>query len=79
MELRFLHSALPLMTFKFHLIGLYIFRDDTHAPDMFLIAKVKKGNNCINIGDRVTVLTFCIYLYGRVSVYQVSLNYLQYF
>ena len=50
-----------------------------YAPDKLLIAKIKKGSNSVNTGDSVMVLAFCNSLHDPVSVYQVSLNYLQYF
>ena len=50
-----------------------------YALDKLFTAKTKKGNNSINTGDRVMVLAFCNSPYGPLSVYQVSLNYLQYF
>ena len=45
----------------------------------FLLQKLKRGSNSVNAGDRVTVLAFCKFPHGPLSVYQVSLNYLQYF
>ena len=50
-----------------------------YAPDKPFTAKIKKGSNSLNTGDRVMVLAFCSYPNGPLSVYQVSLNYLQYF
>ena len=50
------------------------------APDKLFIAKIKKGSNSVNTGDRVVmVLAFCNFLHDPLSVYQVSFNYLQYF
>ena len=43
-----------------------------YAPDKVFIAKIKKGRNSINTGDRVMVLAFCNSLHGPLSVYQVS-------
>ena len=43
------------------------------------IAKITKGSNSVNIVDRVMVLALCNSPYGPLSVYQNSLNYLQYF
>ena len=40
---------------------------------------IKKGSDSVNTGDRVMVLAFCSSPDGPLSVYQVSLNYLQYF
>ena len=50
-----------------------------YAPDKLFIAKMKKGNNSVNTVDRVTVLALGNFSHGPLSVYQVSLNYLQYF
>ena len=62
---------------KFHLIPFYTFQ--RYVPDNLFIAKIKKGCNSINPGDRVMVLTFCDFPHGPLSVYQVSLNYFEYF
>ena len=43
-----------------------------YAPDKLFIAKVKKGSNSVNTGDRVMVLAICNSLHGPLSVYQVS-------
>ena len=50
-----------------------------YAPDKLFTAKIKKERNSVNTGDRVMVLAFCNSPHGPLSVYQVSLNYLQYF
>ena len=50
-----------------------------YAPDELFIAKIKKGSNSVDIGDRVMVRAFCNSLCGPLSVYQVSFIYLQYF
>ena len=57
---------------------LYFLR---YAPDKLfkIFAKIKKGSNSVNTGARVMVLAFCDLPSGPLSVYQVSLNYLQYF
>ena len=47
-----------------------------YALDKLFIAKIKKGSNSVNTGDRVMVLAFCISLHGPLSVYQVSFIYL---
>ena len=47
-----------------------------YALEKLFTAKVKKGSNSLNTGDRVMVLAFCNLPYGLLSVYQVSLNYL---
>ena len=39
----------------------------------------KRGSNSVNTADRVTVLAFCNSPHGPLSVYQVSLNYIQHF
>ena len=48
-----------------------------YAPDKLFTAKIKKGSNSINTGDRVMVLAFCSSPHGPLSVYQTSKNYLQ--
>ena len=45
-----------------------------YAPDKLNTAKIKKGSNSVNTGDRVMVLAFCDSTYGPLSVYQVSFN-----
>ena len=50
-----------------------------YTPDKLFIAENKKRRNSVNIGDRVTVLAFCNFTHGHLSVYQALLNYLQYF
>ena len=47
--------------------------------DKLFIAKIQKGSNSVNTGDRVMVLALCNSPQGPLSVYQVSLNYLEYF
>ena len=56
----------------------YLQQFQRYAPYKLFIAKIKKGSNSVNTGDRVMVLAFCSFPYGPVSVCQVSLNYLQY-
>ena len=50
-----------------------------YAPEIFFTAKIKKGNNSGNTGDRVMVLAFSNSPHGPLSEFQVSLHYLQYF
>ena len=38
-----------------------------YAPDKLFIAKIKKGSNSINTGDRVMVLAFCNSPHGPLS------------
>ena len=40
-----------------------------YAPDKLFIAKIKKGSNSINTGDRVIVLALCNSPHGPLSVY----------
>ena len=40
---------------------------------------MKKGSNFVNTGDMVTVLAFCTFSDGPLSMYQVSFNSLLYF
>ena len=79
-ELQFLHSALSLMAVYQCIVSfnslLYFQR---YAPDKLFTAKIKKGSNSINTCGSVMILAFCNFPHGPLSVYQVSLNYLQYF
>ena len=78
----FLHSAIedPLWSSIVYQVSLnYLQYFKRYAPDKLFIAKIKKGRNSINTGDRVMVLAFYNFPHGPLSVYQVSLNYLQYF
>ena len=50
-----------------------------YAPDKLFIAKIKKGSNSVNTGDKIMVLAFCNSPHGPLSAYQVSLYYLPYF
>ena len=50
-----------------------------YVLDKVFIVKIKKGSNSVNTDDRVMVLAFCNFPHSPLSVYQVSLNYLQYF
>ena len=43
-----------------------------YAPGKLFIANIKKGSYSVNSGDRVTVLPFCYFFNGPLSVYQVS-------
>ena len=43
-----------------------------YAPDKLFIAKIKKGSNSVNTGDRVMVLAFCNCLHGPLSVFHLS-------
>ena len=47
--------------------------------DKLNIAKIRKGSNSVNTGDRVMILAFCDVPHGSLSVYQVSFNSLVYF
>ena len=42
-----------------------------YAPDKLNIAKIRKGSNSVNTGNRVLVLAFCDFHHGLLSVYQV--------
>ena len=50
-----------------------------YALDKHFIAKNKKGSNSVNTGDKIMIFAFCNSPFGPLSVYQVSLKYLQYF
>ena len=66
-----------LSVYQFSFNSLLYFQ--RYVPDKLFIAKTKKGSNSVNTGNRVVVLAFCNSSHGPLSVYQVSLNYLQYF
>ena len=51
----------------------------SYAPDKLFIVKMKKESNSVNTVDRVIVLELCNSFHGPLSVYQVLLNYFQYF
>ena len=63
-ELRFLHSAFPLLTLyicvKFHSIPFYTFT--RYSLDKLLLQKLKRGSYSVNTGDRFTVLASVILL-----------------
>ena len=40
-----------------------------YALEKLFIAKIKKGSNSVNTGERVMVLAFCNSLHGPLSVY----------
>ena len=42
--------------------------------DKLNIAKIRKGSNSVNTGDRVMVHAFCHSRYGPLSVYQVPFH-----
>ena len=51
-----------------------------YAPDKLNIAKIRKGSNSVNTGDRFWfLLAFCTFSDGRLLIYQVSFNSLEYF
>ena len=50
-----------------------------YAPDKLFIAKIKKGSNSVNTGDRIMVFAFCNFLYSHLSLNQVSLIYIKFF
>ena len=66
-----------LSMYQFLFNSLLYFRK--YAPNKLNIAKIKKGSNSVNAGDRVMVLAFCDSPPGPLSVYQVSFNPLVYF
>ena len=47
-----------------------------YAPDIFNIAKTRRGNNSINTDDKGMVLAFCTFLYSPLSLYRFSSIYL---
>ena len=49
-----------------------------YAPDKLFIAKMKKESNYVNTVGRVVILAFCYSPHCPLSVFQDSLNYLQY-
>ena len=77
--------VLVLYTVSYDLLFMYqvLFQSllyfQRHAPDKLNAAKIRKESNSVNTSDRVTTFAFCNFPYGPLSVYQVSLNYLQFF
>ena len=67
----------PLSVYQVSFNSLTYFQ--RYAPDKLFSAKNIKGSNSINTGDRITVLVLCNSPHSPLSLYQVSLNYLQYF
>ena len=57
----------------------YLLYFQRYAQDKLFTAKIQKGSNSVNTGDKFMVLAFCNSSHGPLSVYQFSLNYLQYF
>ena len=39
-----------------------------YAPEKLFIENIKKGSNCINTGDKVTVFAFCTSSDGPLSM-----------
>ena len=78
MVLAFYTSSIgPLSMYQISFHPLLYFQ--RYALDKLFTAKMKRGSNSVNTGDRVTILEFCNSPHDPLSVYQVSLNYLQYF
>ena len=50
-----------------------------YPQDKLFNVKIRKGSNFVATVDRVMVFAFCNFPHSPLSVYQVSLNYLQYF
>ena len=48
-----------------------------YARDKLFIAKMKKGSNYVNNVGRAVILALCYFPHCPLSVFQVSLNYLQ--
>ena len=74
-ELLFLHSALSLMALyqtQGSFNSLLCFQ--RYAADKLFIAKINKGSNTVNTGDRVMLLAFATFSDGPLSIYQVSSN-----
>ena len=85
MQLLVIVTVLALCTFSDNRLSMYQISYNSlqylrrYAPDKLSIAKIKNGSNSVNAGDRVMILAFCNFPQGPLSVYQASLNYLQYF
>ena len=62
---------------KFHLFIFNTFRGMLWTS--LLLEKIGKGNNSIITCDRVTVLAFCTFSDGPLSMYQVSFHSFLYF
>ena len=67
--------ALALCTSSDYILSMYQVLFDSllyfqrYAPDKLNIAKIRKGSNFINTGDRAMVLAFCNSPHGPVPVY----------
>ena len=74
--------VLPLCTFSdshlsMHQVSFYsLLYFQRYAPDKLFIAKIKKGSNFVNTGDRVMILAFYNSPHNPLSLYQVSFIYL---
>ena len=64
----------PLSEYQVSLNSLVYFQ--RYALDKLLSVKIEKGSKSVNTGDWVTVLALHNSPHGPLSVYQVSLNYL---
>ena len=47
-----------------------------YDPDDLDIAKIRKGSNSVNSGDRVMVFAFCDFPHGPLIVYLISFKFL---
>ena len=44
-----------------------------YTPEKLFTAKIKKGSNSVNTGDRVIILAFCNFPHGPLLVYKFHL------
>ena len=76
----FLHSAIPLtVSISVYQVSINSFVSfQRYAPDKLFMAKIKKGSNSVNTGDKVMILALCTSSDGPLSMYQVAFNALIY-
>ena len=78
MVLAFCTSSDDLLP-MYQVLFSFLLHFQRYAPDKLSTAKIRKGSNSIDTGDRVMILAFWNSPHGPLTVYQVPFNYLQYF
>ena len=79
MVLTFCTSSDDILLSMYRVLFISLLYFQRYAPDKLNIAKIRKGSNSMNTGDRVMVIAFCDSPHCPLSVYQVSFNSLLYF
>ena len=57
---------------KYHVVLNYLLYSDRHAPQKVNIAKIEKGHNFVNTGNRVNILAFCNFPITDFAFYTFS-------